>query len=618
MSNNNVLNPMKKILIFACCLFFSFTANAQVSYLKYPQYQVVVKKFFDTYTLSPEINPEQLRFEKRPTGWHVCLLEYTVDADILSEELFWDRNKNKFKKLAFGKTTSKGENQEHLDRFKNSWDKELYSICPFYGYTGWDGDVISEFKDVANLPDSTLYALGRAYSSYAANLVNNNSGLADKKVLFDLPAGKNCMTPEQLEKFRFYSHKAIEKYNQVAEMNPDYQTIVGSIGIKASNEYLTSFLTLRILQNEQEAQNELVDGLYNELYIALAKNYLASCEPDAILFTNGDNDTYPLLYVQSKYGFRSDVLVVNVSLLQTERYINSLREQILDAKALPISLTPEHLSGEKRSFIVLNNSDESPADLGVLMDFVKDDENIMSIQDADYYNLPTNKFRLNHGANSVEWEIDKNYIYRNHLVILDMLATNQWERPVCFAFTLDPDAYVGLADYLQLEGLAYRLSSLKKNTTDEQLGSVNSKVMFENLMTSFDWSGLDALSSNEFFLCGNYRFIFQRLADALIRENKTDSAKLVLNRSLEIFPNEILPFDFSMLLLIKSYYELQEFGIANEMIKQILLNLKADLISQKGLSANELEDYKEAGRNWIRELAIRYDQDEIVRELDEK
>jgi hypothetical protein len=607
---------MKRILNVLTWLLVSSALMGQTDYLKYPDYDTVITKFFENYSIVSVNSNSRLRFEKRPAGWYVTVIDYSAEPKTIKDELLWDRKDNKFKELDFEKISIVGENQASLDQYKNDYLKYLYRTCPYYGYPAWDWDVIREFKDANNLPDSVLYGLGRVYSSFAGNLLNNNSGLADLRYQFTLPQGKNCLTSEQLEKYRYYRHLAIEKYKKLAELNPNYETIVGRIGTSVSNEHITSFLDLRIYQNEAEAQKELVDGLYNDFYLAVARNYLSSCAPNAILFTNGDNDTYPLLYIQSKYHFRTDVLVVNINLLQTERYINSLREQILDAEGLPVSLTPEAIGGKKREVIVLENSDENPGELSNMINFVKNDEHKKSYGGIDYYYMPAKTFRLNQAEKIVEWSIDKNYLLLNQLIILDILATNNWERPVYFAVSIGSDQYLGLDDYLKLEGLAYRLSSTKKDSTDSQLGSVNSEVMYTNLMKIFDWNGLYNISSDEKLFCLNYKDNFQRLAGALIKENKPDSAKSVLNKCIEILPNEKLPFDYIMIYLIEEYYKIREFEKGNQITRQLIYNLQNNIDNYNNLTAQQRSDYRAAVMGKIKELANEYDQKEIITLLD--
>lgn len=606
---------MKNLIIITSLLLACLTANAQYDYLKYPDYMEVVNTFFEKYTVKEFEGKAEVRFEKRPDGWHVAVIDYNADRTTLKDALFWDKGKNKYVKTDFKKLKKKESNYAEIDKYKNDWAKNYYRISPYFGYPGWDWDVIKEFKNAETLPDTTLYAVGRAYSSYASNLLNNNSGLANTKDQFVLPEGKNCMTAAQLAKYRYYRYLAINKFNKVAAINPEFQTIIGEIGIKASNEYITSFLDMRVYQNEFEAQKEITDSLYDEFYIAFAKNFLNTCAPNAILFTNGDNDTYPLLYVQSKFGYRTDVMVANYSLLQTNRYINSLREQILDAPGLPISFKPEEISGKKLDLILIKDEKEKTMELHEAIRFVKVETNTDLRGNTRYPYIPSRKFLLQLDNDSIVWVNDKDYIYRNELMILDLLATDRLKRPVYFAVTMGHENFLGLEDYLKLEGLAYRLTaSMNKKTVDEfgPVGAVNTAVMFDNLMNRFDWTGLNKISPQEKVLCMTTRNNFHRLAKTLINENKKDSAKLALDKCVTILSNEAVYYDIMMLPFVEDYYILDEFEKGNKIATVLVHNLNNNLDNRKGLAMEAPKNQKDAILQEVKRLAEQYHQQDVL------
>jgi hypothetical protein len=210
-----------------------------------------------------------------------------------------------------------------------------------------------------------------------------------------------------------------------------------------------------------------------------AVNYLNSCAKNAILFTNGDNDTFPLWYAQEVEGIRTDVRVVNLSLLQTDWYINQMRRAAYESAPVPFTLDPKKYVQGTRDVVYFNDQDLGYVDIKELMKFVASDDpqNKWQIpgREKALDIFPTKKIRVavdsakvvNNGTipkdmagrilKQLNWEIQRNYVLKNDLMIMDLLAANDWNRPVYFAVTTGADAYLNLDKYLQLEGLAYRL-----------------------------------------------------------------------------------------------------------------------------------------------------------------
>jgi hypothetical protein len=304
----------------------------------------------------------------------------------------------------------------------------------------------------------------------------------------------------------------------------------------------------------------------------LARNYLTGCAPNAILFTNGDNDTFPLWYVQEVEGYRTDVRVVNLSLLNTDWYIDQMKRKAYKSEPLPISFTEEqYRQGGTRDMLQLlqeKNTKNIYVDLKKAIEFVHDDRNV---DDSKYGQLfsfvPTNKFRLsvdkasirqdsikNHGLISpdvtddqitdLEWSIKGGRILKNHLIVLDLIANCDWERPIYFASTASPDTYIGLQDYFQMEGLAYRLVPVKhKSGNPNALGRVDTRLMYDNFMNKYKWGNMDKkgvyVDNYNRHLTNNYRLQFNNLAEALIREG-TDADEIIADIGNEVeFLNEV-------------------------------------------------------------------------------
>ena len=448
------------LLIAICVCTLGFVLLKQQDKSKdYPSYETIVSAFFENYAIKRYTWYNQIKFEKRPTGWHVLHSDTETGA---KSELLWSAKTKEFNPINLQKVKDKTENKEHLDYHLNSWEKEYFSNFPYYGYEDWSADVIEHFGNVDNLSDHTLFAVGSAYANYASSLLSVELKLEKSKLQLDVPEGKNSLTPEQLQKFRFYGNKAIEKFQKLTKQNPDYETRVGNIGLKTANECVYYFLILRVFQNEVEAKKELINCQYSDLEIKKAKAYLNSCAKQAILFTNADNDTFHLLYVQAKLGYRTDVLVVNVNLLSSQRYLNSLRDFVLSAKALPLSLGEEDLSGSKRLFIPIVPETNEEMDIKALVAFASDDKNLKEYRNGtgvqSFFNYaPTNKFSLKKGDRMMKWQHPSDVLQKDMFVLLDVLATNNWDRPIYFVDVFPKGNLPGLQKYLQLKGLVYTL-----------------------------------------------------------------------------------------------------------------------------------------------------------------
>ncbi|UTW60998.1 hypothetical protein KFE98_13335 [bacterium SCSIO 12741] len=581
----------------------------------YPEYQLVAEKFYSKYSIKEYPEHSAARFEKRPTGWQVAILDHSNQSQVVDEFLFWSRKSGKFQKLKLPKVEDESENEKALQQSLASWGNRYYSICPFYGYPGWDMDMILHYGNLTTIQDTTRYALGRAYSSYASNLLNSNTGMAIPEKQFKLKDGPNSLSPEQLAEYRKYQHKAVEHFEILAQKNPDFKTIVGPIGVKASNERLTAYLDLSIYQNEEEAKKEIKSGLYSDFYISMAKNYLNSCAPNAILLTNGDNDTYPLLYVQAQYGIRTDVMVANLSLLNTNRYIEHLRRGVMDAPGLALNLKKEELEGTKRQVVMLKSESDEPMSADEALAFIRDDSHTIGEGSFKYAYLPTKQLYLNTPEGKINWEVDQRYFLRNHLILLDLLAQGNQNRPIYFGVTNNSKSFFGLDDYLKMEGMAYRLSHSKADIDDKQTGAVDLDVMYNNVTEKFDWNWETDFGINEKMMGMNYRYHFIRLSSELIAAEQDDKALEILDLSLAVLPDASMPYDVYQIPLIANYYRIGEFDKGNKVALKLIDNLNNSIDNFDDIPNKRPENYSQISKDQLRELAEKYDQQEVLSAL---
>jgi hypothetical protein len=332
------------------------------------------------------------------------------------------------------------------------------------------------------------------------------------------------------------------------------------------------------------------------LALATANNYLNSCAPNAILFTQGDNDTFPLWYAQEVEGVRTDVRVVNLSLLNTEWYIDQMKRKAYKSDPVPFSLSWDQYKDGTRNYtyFIENENIKGHVELSQLFDIIHADPSRLTMQTRvgplDFF--PTKKFKITidsvqvvekgvvsaKNADKIEkeitWTINRNGVTKNYLMVLDLLASNNWERPIYFATTTGSSAYIGLEKYFQLEGLAYRLVPIRSGGKDRQSGRIQTDIMFDNMVNKFEFGNMNDpdvyLDETNRRMSMNLRNNFFRLSDELIEEGKIDSARIVMNTCLEAMPDESIPYNYFIAPIAEGFYKIGDVEKGNELSNQLI------------------------------------------------
>lgn len=352
----------------------------------------------------------------------------------------------------------------------------------------------------------------------------------------------------------------------------------------------------------------------------LAKNYLNTCAPNAILFTYGDNDTYPLWYVQEVENFRPDVRIVNLSLFDTDWYINQLRRPFNSSAPLPITMLPaQYVSGVRDVVFYQDYNLKGPQQLKDVFEFITSENPDAKVQyqsgKMDNF-LPTknltmpvdssivlatntvDKQDVKNVVNRMDWTIGGSYISKGQLAILDILLHNNWKRPIYFAFTVPSSNFMGLDKYLFNEGFALRLIPKTRSEVGDEspLGKtdmVNTDKMYNNLMTKFEWgnlknaSYLDPESTKMVYLSTNK---FTELAKNLIHEGKLNEARKAIEHCFEVLPITTTydaNFALSKYELVQIMYKLGMNKKANELIKQTVALIEDDLNFNYAINKNK-------------------------------
>jgi len=330
-------------------------------------------------------------------------------------------------------------------------------------------------------------------------------------------------------------------------------------------------------------------------YVArdLGKNYLNSCDKNAVLFTYGDNDTFPLWYVQDVENVRPDVRICNVTLLNGDWYIDQMKRKVYSSDPLPIKMDISKYENDVRNTIFVREDIKQPVELSSAMKMVlsEDPRTKLKTQGGSMYNyLPSRSLKITVDKqkvlatktvspdkaslieDSVIITIPGSYISKSDLAILDLIANNNWERPIYFDLSVVNTSGLKFNNYLQNEGFAFRLVPIKSPSREPL---VNTDIMYDRLMNQFSWGNLN---DKNLFVDENIRNTievvqiknnFYVLAEKLFEEGKKDKARQVIEKLYAILPIEKYYVSYYDILIASVWYQLSENSKGDQLMKTV-------------------------------------------------
>lgn len=374
-----------------------------------------------------------------------------------------------------------------------------------------------------------------------------------------------------------------------------------------------SFLLVPTLMAKVEWNDH--DRSRKTLANAVAYNTLSCCEKDAVLFTFGDNQTYPLWYIQEVEGFRKDVRIINTSLLGIDWYIDQLNYKINDADAVPMVWKKENYIGDRHNYIgyLDNPSLRIPKDqffnlTDICKFMISDDMEKKAQRGSEPVNyMPSKNFfvpslsreeLVKRGLAKAEdtariipdmkFTFPKNTAYKSDLAILNIIAAvanEGWKRPLYFDAGLRQGDYSGTGDYMHMEGLVYRLMPFKvidsMKINSQVLGSINTDKGYNLFMNTFRWGGaerndvyFDEPNRHELV---SYRMDGSFLANQLVVEGKKDKAIQVLDKVMTNITEHSYSYDYTGYFIASSYYRAGDIKKATALTDKIVRNAIDDV-----------------------------------------
>ena len=346
-----------------------------------------------------------------------------------------------------------------------------------------------------------------------------------------------------------------------------------------------------------------------------ARNFLASCAPNAILFTGGDNDTFPLWYVQEVEGFRTDVRVIVLSYFDTDWYVEQMARPVNESAALDFTLENKNFKKGTNDVLYVTERLEAIS-LKEYLKLLKNESELLQLSSnfsSSINSVPSRNLILDIDVEKVlstdvipesmedlvipqmNLRIKGNYVTKGTMMLLDLIATNDWERPIYFNNTSLATIGIDLSDHVVMEGLTYRLLPIQKPDNQEEL--VNTELAYKNVMEDFSFRGMD--NPDNYFddeyrrFTANHRSALNSLTIALLEEDKMEMASDIQKLSLEKFPHEAIPYDLASGQSVPLLFEMGEDDLALDII---------DKMSTR--SVEMLEFYEATERPLDREASI--------------
>lgn len=494
-------------------------SDIKEAFVDHPPIKEVEERFRARYSVEGLFPKKRLRFEKRIDGWYVSTVQEGGDGS--TQGLFWDPEEG-YKDLDLKALDKGSSSPRELQRVRKNYGNialHSYRSSPLYGYPDWQDDLIDLLKDRHPLSDSLAYALGRAYGDKADKFIAEN-GLS-------LDPGA-----EQLDSLSSFMERSIALFDTAVKRSDDFETFIGNITTKRDNEMMHAYLELWALNAKERARQFIEKGAYSPFIRSVSKARLNNCDSNAVLLTNGDNDTYPLIYMQVQHGVRPDVKVINVAIMTAYRYARAYWEPFLEADGLERDISLDKLLRNRGDPVPLKEREDADGRKGgkaipLKIFLTRVGWALNKEAQGDQTPLP-NAFTWDTGSGSFRGRPSPHHLSQREIMILDLFRDREKGRPLHYLNAVENHAFLGLRQELPLVGLLHR-SEANDGTAEIRGKKVDLSRSYELLTEELVWDGVESIKGNgEKAMAANYFYHLSMVLHGYIEKNKNEEKALNL------------------------------------------------------------------------------------------
>jgi len=498
---------------------------------------------------------------KKPDGYFLTIESIDNNPHHALEFVkVWDRNTLSFVRFDASKFESKQRFHEIPEEFKLLFSRApYYDFFLFYGYKDWANDSRSLLSSTKYKSPQDLEILARAASSEAVAFIRpgmTGDHFDIEKAFKD--GGYAKVGAVQRENFQKKADEALTYWKQLNREHPTYKPlIIDDISLKLGNEFMNFYLLANSIMETPMASTFLSNAYYNEAWIRYAKNLLDACDPNGILFTSGDSDTYPLMYVQEKMGYRKDVIVINTSLLNTGWYWEMI-QKTHDISST-ISAKQYQKLEEKPVYI---DYEAFPAPYGQWLTKRLKDEDTLT-----YYLAPS-EFIISYQSSNLTLSLKTQMLTVSDLIVLDILSNT--EEHTVYSSSPYEMVNLGLYNNLATTGRAFSIV----NDLDDAMESLQTMERIENLATNTTIPYLNALGSASAGEISILSFLVLNIPPNF----KVRKEALITKITGNLTPEAVVKTEnFALIEAVNAFYEVLN-PKASEQIRAQLQPLASDLI----------------------------------------